>query len=110
MAGNTLPLHQVASYDPGPILSDSIGSVHLLPHTLNQAKQTKNLLDGTTKADVVFEVSPSMENVNVYCNPGFYKPAFCTLTKGFTFSIGDINLSYSKMPEDQFFFGKNKNY
>ena len=49
----------------------------------------------------MFEVSPSMENVNVYCNPGFYqqvgRPAFCTLDKGFTFKIADINFSYSEI-------------
>ena len=89
-----------ASFDPGP--AHDVPPLHVLPHTLNQEKQTRNLLSGTSKDDVIFEISPSMENVNVLCNPGFYqqvaRPAFCTLSKGFTFSIGDINLSCSEIP------------
>ena len=84
------------SFDPGP----SDPSFHL-PHTLNQTKQTSNLINNATKQDVVFEISPSLENVNVLCNPGFYqhiaRPAVSTLSKGFTFSIGDINLSCSEI-------------
>ena len=46
--------------------------------------------------DVLFEVSSSETNVNVKCNPGFYqqiaKPAFSTLSEGFSFTINNINL------------------
>ena len=83
-------------FDPGPQ-----DTARILPHTLNQAKQTRNLIDGASKSDVWFEISPSTENVNVHCNPGFYqqvaRPAFSTLSKGFTFNIADINLSCSEI-------------
>ena len=97
-------IHQIPhsiSIDPGSNASNVSSLSHPLPHTLNQAKQTRNLISNTTREDVVFEISPSLENVNVLCNPGFYqqvaRPAFCNLSKGFTFSIGDINLSCSEI-------------
>ena len=90
---------------PGTLQSHSFGhnpgsgDAHLLQHTLNRDKQTRSLLANTIRPDVVFEISPNKENVNVRCSPGFYqqiaKPAFSTLTKGFTFDVSGINLSCS---------------
>ena len=81
---------------PGPSLT---GPPLVLSHALNRDKQTRNLISGTTKPDVEFVISPSRENVNVLCNPGFYdqvvKPAFCTLTEGFSFPVNSITLSCS---------------
>ena len=63
---------------PGP------DAVHLLPHSLNKEKQTRSLLANTTRPDVQFEVSPSKQNLNVHCSPGFYqqiaKPALANLS------------------------------
>ena len=77
------------------LASDSL----LLNHALNREKQSRNLLARINTPDVQFITSPSKENVNVQCNPGFYdqviKPAFCTITEGFSFSVNSIILSLS---------------
>ena len=71
----------------------------LLRHALNRDKQAINVVAGITKPDIEFIISPSRENVNVHCNPGFYgqvvKPAFCTITEGFSFPVNSLTLSCS---------------
>ena len=110
MSSDQLPHAQVpmdlGNCSPGFNLSPNLrskqpGSALLLPHTLDRDKQTKNLIQSTSKPDVEFVISPSQENVNVLCNPGFYdqvaRPAFCDLTQGFSFTVNSLTLSCSEV-------------
>ena len=66
------------------------GTELVLDHTLNQVKQTNQVIANTSKTAVSFEPSTNGSNVNIDCNSGFYfhvaRPAFSQLSKGYQFN------------------------
>ena len=73
---------------PSPKIQEKIRELSL-PHNLNQQKQTKRLIKDLSKVPVTLELSNNGGDVNIKCNPDFYKhvgkPALCQLSEGFTF-------------------------
>ena len=62
----------------------------VLDHTLNQVKQSNQIIADIGKTAVSFEPNTSGSNVNIDCNPGFYhlivRPSFCNLQRGYQFT------------------------
>ena len=71
-------------------------SNYMATFSLDRPKQLRKLRQDTNVSDYTIEVSPSNENVNIYCSTGFYavvaKPTLESLAIGTSAKFGDINM------------------
>ena len=88
----------VPNHDIPTLASNSrpLISNYMATYSLDRPKQLRKLRHDTTVPDYTIEVSPSNENVNIYCNTGFYavvaKPTLESLAIGTMTQVGDIGI------------------
>ena len=74
--------------------SDSSGEVNH-PHILNKDKQIERLLDNSRRSDTEIVINNNDENVNIICNPGFYKfvvqPCLLSISPGHQINYKGLN-------------------
>lgn len=90
------PSRQANPYNDATFARPTLHHVRSASFKLDKNKQLRKLKDDTTLADYEIEISQSNENINIYCNTGFYTkvafPSFQDLAIGQKIPVGNISV------------------
>ena len=79
-----------------PDIQQESQNLRIAPYNLNKTKQVSKLLQDTSIEDYEINVSPTGQNINIFCSTGFYSlvvlPAFSSLYVGHTTTASNIKI------------------